>query len=217
MVEVIRLNDQKFYKQRLFGFLTKFTSTSCTIKTLKLNGRYRATLTVFGEEESYIGEQSNRRAAEINACIRYINQNVVNQEMTWSFAPGHRFLELKNRISTGLELYGNYHPQVVVRELERWYPDLKWDIFPKGKAESYSCNLQIRPYGSVYVVEETGNTKMEANISSFMKMAKKLFDIGDLPPYSPDNMVEDMELRPVLLYRPAVLKVLHSRAGISTK
>jgi hypothetical protein len=83
MVEVIRLNDQKFYKQRLFGFLTKFTSTSCTIKTLKLNGRYRATLTVFGEEESYIGEQSNRRAAEINACIRYINQNVVNQEMTW--------------------------------------------------------------------------------------------------------------------------------------
>jgi hypothetical protein len=29
--------------------------------------------------------------------------------------------------------------------------------------------------------------------------------------------VEDMELRPVLLYRPAVLKVLHSRAGISTK
>jgi hypothetical protein len=69
----------------------------------------------------------------------------------------------------------------------------------------------------VYVVEETGNTKMEAKISSFMKMAKKLFDIGDLPPYSPDNMVEDMELRPVLLYRPAVLKVLHSRAGISTK
>jgi hypothetical protein len=87
MVEVVRLNDPKYFKQRLFGFLTKYTSTSCTIKTLKVNGRYRATLTVYGEDETFFGQQNNRRAAEINACVNYINRNVVNQEMTWGFAP----------------------------------------------------------------------------------------------------------------------------------
>jgi hypothetical protein len=82
-VEIIRKNDEKYYKQRLFGFLSHFASTSCAIKCEKLDGQYRATLTVYGEEEPTIGVASHRGAAEIQACIRYINAQVVNRYMTW--------------------------------------------------------------------------------------------------------------------------------------
>jgi hypothetical protein len=42
-----------------------------------------AILTVYGEEEPTIAVASQRGAAEINACIRYINAQVVNGYMTW--------------------------------------------------------------------------------------------------------------------------------------
>jgi hypothetical protein len=83
MVEVVRLNQPKFYKQRLFGFLTHHTSTSCTIKTSKVDGRYRSTLKVFGEDQTFTGVHDTIRDAEIVACTMYINRSVVNQEMTW--------------------------------------------------------------------------------------------------------------------------------------
>ncbi|EFX75218.1 hypothetical protein DAPPUDRAFT_323426 [Daphnia pulex] len=82
-VEIVRKCAEKFYKQRLFAFLIHYASTSCTLKCEKLNGQYRATLTVYGEEEPTIAVASHRGAAEINACIRYINAQVVNGYMTW--------------------------------------------------------------------------------------------------------------------------------------
>jgi hypothetical protein len=81
-VEIVRKCAEKFYKQRLFAFLTHYASTSCTLKCEKLNGQYRATLTEYGEEPT-IAVASHRGAAEINACIRYINAQVVNGYMTW--------------------------------------------------------------------------------------------------------------------------------------
>jgi hypothetical protein len=110
--------------------------------------------------------------------------------MTWSFKPGQNVLEYKRRISTGLEEFGNYHPQVVVREMETIFPDLSWNIYPKTKAKSYTCVLQVRPFGVVYEEEERGSRKMEAKIGPYMKMAERLFRIGYIPPYSPGNMVE---------------------------
>jgi hypothetical protein len=89
-----------------------------------------------------------------------------------------------------LEEFGNYHPQVVVREMETIFPDLSWNIYPKTKAKSYTCVLQVRPFGVVYEEEERGSRKMEAKIGPYMKMAKRLFRIGYIPPYSPGNMVE---------------------------
>jgi hypothetical protein len=83
MVEVIHTNDPKFYKQRLFGFLSHFVGTSCTIKCEKIDGRYRATLTVYGEEEPVVRSASYRNVAEVNAFIQYINTQKVNRCMTW--------------------------------------------------------------------------------------------------------------------------------------
>jgi hypothetical protein len=57
---------------------------------------------------------------------------------------------MKNRISTGLAKYGNYHPQVVVRVLEeKFQSDLNWNVSPRGSAELYTCLLQVRPYGAI--------------------------------------------------------------------
>ncbi|EFX70167.1 hypothetical protein DAPPUDRAFT_328415 [Daphnia pulex] len=72
-VELIRKNDPKYYKQRLFGFLSQSVGTSCTIKCEKKDGRYRATLTVYGEGEPVVGVHDHRVDAEIQACIKYIN------------------------------------------------------------------------------------------------------------------------------------------------
>lgn len=52
------------------------------------------------------------------------------------------------RISTGLEEFGYYHPQVVVREMERLFDDLECDITPKTIAPSYTCVLKVRPFGT---------------------------------------------------------------------
>jgi hypothetical protein len=73
------------------------------------------------------------------------------------------------------------------------FPDLSWNIYPKTKAKSYTCVLQVRPFGVVYEEEERGSRKMEAKIGPYMKMAKRLFRIGYIPPYSPGNMVEKGE------------------------
>ncbi|EFX70168.1 hypothetical protein DAPPUDRAFT_328416 [Daphnia pulex] len=64
--------------------------------------------------------------------------------MTWGFLPDNNFIVMKNRILTGLQQFGNYHPQVVVREMYRWFKHLKWDVNPKGKASCYTCLLQVR-------------------------------------------------------------------------
>jgi hypothetical protein len=48
--------------------------------------------------------------------------------MLWSFQPGPNFLEFRRMISTWLAEFGNYHPQVVVRELAEIFPTLICDI-----------------------------------------------------------------------------------------
>jgi hypothetical protein len=66
--------------------------------------------------------------------------------MNRGFLPGPKFDVFKALIAKELLTNGNYHQQVVVRVIEKWFPRMRCEITPKRKlfqSEQYVCRMKI--------------------------------------------------------------------------